>query len=378
SNCITRYSVVWQNGGTPETFTALPFTHTYTTLGAFTMRVTAIGDNGCSTTKEYIIKNESNPAGGLVSPGSTTNLCAPTPNLQFTLSNWALNSPGTNYSINYGDGSPLINLSQSDLMKNTSYYNSTNPSLSLNYPVPHIYDKTSCPSASIIATLIISNSCGTTTSTISPIVILRPPAPNFTNSPNACVNTCVQFTNTSTPAFNESCTENTMYVWNFGDGSSEYSITGAGAPNPPCHKYTSAGNYTITLTAYGYCGMVIKTGTICIEPPLVPDFTLNNNSGCSVLAVAATNTTVTTNSCTPPAYLWSVAYAPSICGSSSTSLPNQTTANASFNFTEPGIYTIKLTATNSCTPSQFITKTVTVKQPPTVTINPIASLCQNL
>ena len=376
SNCISSYSVIWQNGGTPEIFTALPFTHTYTSLGAFNMAITAIGQNGCSTTRNYTIKNESNPAGGLVSPGSTTNLCAPTPNLQFTLSNWALNSPGTKYLIDYGDASPLVNLLQSDLMQNTLYYNSSNPSLSSNYPVPHIYNTSSCPSASITATLKISNSCGTTNSTISPIVILKPPVPNFTNPTNVCVNSCVQFTNTSLPASNENCLESTLYEWNFGDGSSVYSITAAGTPNPPCHTYNSPGNYTITLTTSGYCGIFIKTSTICVEPPLVPTFTLNNNVGCTPQSITATNTTVTTNSCVTSTYVWSATFLPSSCGTTIAPIPNQTTTNASFNFTEAGTYTIRLTANNSCSPSQFITKTVVVTKPPIVTIAPIPTICQ--
>ncbi|MBP2281685.1 gliding motility-associated-like protein [Flavobacterium sp. CG_23.5] len=375
SSCINSYSVLWDDGGTPQIFTSFPFTHSYTTLGAFTMAITAIGGNGCSTTKKYIIKNESNPAGGLVSPGSTTNLCAPTPELKFTLSNWALNSPGTTYTLDYGDSSPMIQLLQSDLMQNSLYYNSANPSLSSNYPVPHIYSTSSCPNASITATLKISNSCGTTNSTISPIIILRSPTSNFTNPPKACVNTCVQFTNTSTPASNEGCLESTLYEWNFGDGSSIYSTTAAGTPNPPCHTYTSPGKYTVTLTTYGYCGTSIKTGEICIEPPLVPNFTAES-SGCSPQAITATNTTVESNSCSPPTYVWSTTFVPSSCGTTIAPIPNQTSANGSFNFTEPGTYSIKLTATNSCTPSQSVIKTFTVKQPPKVTIAPIAPLCQ--
>ncbi len=376
SSCITSYSVVWHDGGTPEIFTSFPFTHSYTTLGAFTMSITAIGSNSCSTTKKYIIKNESNPAGGLVSPGSTTNLCAPTPELKFTMSNWALNSPGTTYTLDYGDSSPVIQLLQSDLMQNSLYYNSANPSLSSNYPVPHIYSTSSCPSASITATLKISNSCGTTNSTISPIVILRSPTSNFTNPAKACVNTCVQFTNTSTPASNESCLESTFYEWNFGDGSSIYSTTAAGTPNPPCHTYTSSGKYTVTLTTYGYCGTSIKTGEICIEPSLIPNFTLAESSGCSPQTITATNTTVETNSCSPPTYEWSTTFVPSSCGTAIASIPNQTGANAAFNFTEPGTYSIKLTATNSCTPSQSVIKTFTAKQPPKITIAQIAPLCQ--
>jgi hypothetical protein len=50
NSVITRYSVVCEM----EVHSIYCFySHTYTTLGAFTMTVTAIGDNGCSTTRIY-------------------------------------------------------------------------------------------------------------------------------------------------------------------------------------------------------------------------------------------------------------------------------------------------------------------------------------
>ena len=67
------------------------------------MVITALGNNGCKNSKSYVIKNVSNPLGGLNSPGSTQNLCAPTSNLQFSISNWGSNSLDTSYSIDYGD-----------------------------------------------------------------------------------------------------------------------------------------------------------------------------------------------------------------------------------------------------------------------------------
>jgi PKD repeat protein len=253
SSCITGYSVVWGDGSPVQTFTSLPFTHSYTSLGAFNMAITATG-NGCSITKNYTIKNESNPSGGLVSPGSTTNLCSPTPSLNFTLANWGNNSPSTTYSVNYGDGSPAVNLLQSDLMQ-TPFYNATTPSASQPYSVPHSYNSTSCPGTGITATLNITNTCGSTNSTISPITILRPPTPNFTNPAAACVNTCVSITNTSTPSLNEGCIENTLFRWDFGDGSPVFQQFATGIPNPPCHTYAAPGNYTIKLTTQGYCGV---------------------------------------------------------------------------------------------------------------------------
>ena len=380
SNCITSYNIDWGDGSTQQTFTTPPFTHTYTNLGAFNMVITSISSNGCSISKTYVIKNESNPAGGLVSPGSTTNLCAPTPNLQFSISNWALNSPSTTYTIDYGDNTPLINFLQTDLI-NSTYYNASNPSLSSNYPIPHIYNITSCPNANITAKLTISNSCGTTESTISPIIILRPPSPDFTNPSVACVNTCVTFTNTSNPAYNENCSVSTLYEWDFGDGTGIYSITSSGIPNPPCHIYTSPGVYTITLTAYGYCGVFTKTGTICIESPLEPQFTLSTNSGCIPLSVSATNITDTTNQCSTPSYTWEITYVSGNCGSSSaytyTGGTSSTSLNPSFIFTESGNYTIKVTSSNTCGIVSSNVQNIIVKKPPTVEINNISNICQS-
>ena len=120
------------------------------------MIITALGSNGCSNSKTYVVKNVSNPSGGILSPGGTTDMCIPTPLIQYTIGNWATNSPGTTYSIDYGDGSPILNLNQDDMVK-TPHYISTNPSASANYPVPYSYQTNSCPNTEFIIKLIVSN-----------------------------------------------------------------------------------------------------------------------------------------------------------------------------------------------------------------------------
>lgn len=92
STCITSFSINWGDGSVQNN-ASFPASHTYTRLGAFDMVITAIGANGCVNSKTYKVKNESNPAGSLSSPGSTTNLCAPTPDLAFAISSWGNNSP---------------------------------------------------------------------------------------------------------------------------------------------------------------------------------------------------------------------------------------------------------------------------------------------
>lgn len=372
STCVSSYSVNWGDGNT-QNITSFPISHTYSTIGAYSMVITALGNNGCSNSKTYIIKNVSNPLGGLNSPGSTQNLCAPTANLQFAISNWGTNSLDTTYTVNYGDGTPPIILTQVQ-MAASSYYNATNPSGSTNYPIPHIYTTTSCPASSFQVTLDVTNACGTTPFTLGNISILIKPAADFTVPSNRCVNTSVLFTNTTTNGYGQNCSQGSIYTWNFGDGTPTIT-TPLGPPQNINHTFTSPGTYTVTLTAQNFCGTTTKTKVICIEPPLVPQFTLNNNTGCIPFTVTATNTTSLVNQCSTPTYLWTVSYVAGFCGTSITPIPNQTTVNAAYNFTVPGTYTITLTVSNSCSPSQTISQTVVVKKPPTASINSIPNSC---
>lgn len=377
STCISSFSINWGDG-IIENNVVFPISHTYSSLGAYSMVITAKGINGCDNSKTYIIKNVSNPLGGLNSPGSTQNLCAPTPNLQFSISNWGTNSLDTSYTVNYGDGTPLLVLTQNDLV-HSSYFNTTTPSLSANYPIPHIYTTSSCPAPSFQVKLDVTNACSTTPFTLGSISVLTKPVANFTAPPKGCVNTNILFTNTTIAGYGQNCDQKSIFTWDFGDGTiitSPLSLS-----QNINHIYALPGIYMVTLTAENICGKSqVIPQQICIEPPLAPNFTLNTASGCianvsgSALSVVATNTTpLIVSSCTPPTYVWSVTYASAYCGTSIAPIANQTTTDASYNFTEPGTYTIKLTATNSC--GDFVTtKTVTVKKPPIISaINGILS-----
>jgi PKD repeat protein len=372
STCVTSYTINWGDGNTENNVT-FPKSHIYNQLGAYTMTITALGANGCSNSKSYIIKNVSNPLGGLNSPGATQNLCAPTANLQFSISNWGTNSLDTTYSADYGDGTTLF-LTQGDLNAST-FYNVTNPGLSANFPIPHVYTASNCPVPSYEVKLIVTNVCGPTPFSVGNITILTKPEADFTVPNKACVNSPVLFTNTTISGFGLNCNLNSIYKWNFGDGTPVIT-TSTGVPQNITHIYTTPATYSITLIAEGFCGITTTTKTICIEPPLTPLFTLNTNAGCAPLAVTATNTTNLASQCETPTYLWEVSYAAGFCGTSVPAIANQTTANATFNFTEAGTYTITLTTTNSCG-NTTTSKTVEVRKPPVISINPIANSCVN-
>lgn len=369
STCISSYNVDWGDGSAVETGVTFPTTHTYTQLGSFNMEITGIGTN-CDNTVTYLIKNSSNPTGSIVNPGNTVNLCTPVDPIEFAIGSWATNPPDTNYFVDYGDGT--IETYTQNQLESSPYFNSADPINSQDFPIPHTYTETSCPNSYTVF-LSIFTSCGQTNLTAGPIIILRKPEVAFEDPPNSCVNTPVAFKNTSLDGYSNNCSINDGYFWDFGDG-----ITST--DRNPTHTFTTIGNFTVSLYAENSCGVTdTVTKTICIEPELVADFTLDDNNGCSPFDVQATDTTDLTGSCGGVSYLWEVFYSAGFCGSgvaqwSFTNGTDENSASPSFEFVSAGTYTLQLTTTNTCGNS-VTSQTVEVKRPPTVSINNIPDFC---
>jgi len=362
--CITSYTINWGDGTGTQTIASFPTTHLYTQVGAFNLVVTAVGTNGCVSTKTYIVANQLNPAGGLGTLGATTGLCAPS-TIPFIINNWQNNSPGTTYVLNFGD----------------------NTSVTLNHPlnaagvsdtVYHQYTTSSCPSATFTATLLVINACDSTPYTAGNIQVRIAPVASFTSSPDpGCAGQSVCFTNTTVSgSYGNNCSTITAFAWDFGDPASGANNTST--LQNPCHTFSAPGTYTVTLTSSNPCGPSVFTKQVCIAAPPVPSFTIDNAIGCAPLNVIATNTSVITNSCSQLTYLWSVTYAAGFCGTipawSFTNATNANSVNPSFQFTGPGTYTITLAVTNPCG-TFTTTRIVTVKKPPTVVINAITNIC---
>ncbi|GAA4947740.1 hypothetical protein GCM10023314_21300 [Algibacter agarivorans] len=370
ATCINSYDVDWGDGSAIETTVTFPATHTYTQLGSFNMRITGNGSN-CDNTVIYLIKNSSNPTGAIVNPGNTVNLCTPVNPIEFAIGSWATNPPDTNYFVDYGDGN-TESYTQTQLEAST-YFNATDPVNSQDFPIPHTYTETSCPNSYTVF-LAITTSCGQTNLTAGPIIILRKPEVDFEDPPTSCVDTPIQFNNNSLDGYSNDCSVNDGYFWDFGDGSPISTLRN------PSHIYTVPGTYTISLYGENSCGATNTiTKTICIEPELIPEFTLSTNNGCSPLAIQTTNTTDLSESCGGETYLWEVAYSSGFCGNNPTqwSFTNGTDENSaapSMSFDTAGTYTLTLTTTNSCG-SNSISETIEVKRPPITTINPIVNFC---
>ncbi|MEI7508080.1 MAG: PKD domain-containing protein [Flavobacterium sp.] len=376
----TNYIIDW--GDTSPNFTNTSWTsltHTYQ-IGLYYLNYTISGNNGCSITRTFVVFVGSNPAVSLGNPGNT-DICNSN-SLTFPITGTSNNPPGTTYTVTFNDGStPQV----------------------FNHPPPtsvtHTFTSSSCGTTSsdgsnsypnsFSANIVATNPCSTSSVGVVPIYVSANPQADFTSPSTKCINTPVCLTNTSIgnqvisntcspPSIVWSISPSTGFTINSGSLGNDFGSTDAslwlGGSNNICINFTIPGTYSISIKTGNKCGINTKTKTICIEPPITPLFILNNTNGCTPLNINATNSTDLTNQCSTTTYLWQVTHNPIYCASTTVMIPNQTTPNATYNFTESGEYSIKLTMTNSCG-SVSTTQVVTVKKPPTSSIASISNAC---
>ena len=177
------------------------------------------------------------------------------------------------------------------------------------------------PAANTNLLLVVKRVSGSGTFILSPSGPLVPPVVDFRGGPtNGPAPLVVTFTNLTTGATNHS--------WTFGDG-------GVSGIANPVHTYTNAGIYNVTLTSIGPGGTNSLTRpnyvTVTNAPPPVASFVGGPTNG-----VAALNVTFTNLSSNASSYNWNF-------GDGKTS----TATNPSNTYTNPGTYTVSLTAIGS-------------------------------
>ena len=295
------YNWDFGDGGTS---TAQNPTHTYATDGTYTVTLTATNPCGTSTFSQTVVIVTPPTAGFTANP---TSGCAPL-TVQFTS---ASSANTVNYNWSFPGGNPANSTTQNPLVV---------------YNAPGTYS----------VTLIVSNSAGSDTITLTNYIIVNPgPNAGFTSAINGAT---AAFTNTSTNA--------TSYNWDFGDGQ------GSTAQNPT-HTYTNDGIYTVTLTAANVCGTNTFTQTVTIVTPPTAGFTASPTSGCGPLTVQFTST----SSANANTFNWS--FPGGTPSSSNAQHPTVT-------YAAPGTYSVTLTVSNSAG-SNTATQTnyITVNPAPT-------------
>lgn len=399
---VSNYVISWGDT-TSETFTSSSGnpSHTYP-IGYYTISIQMNLTNGCSVIKTYPVFVGSSPSPATMALFvNQANGCIPHIT-EFTFNVPSTNVNGTTYVVSWGDGTPdetYIHPVSVSTLKHTYNISSCGKNVVLNGVT---YSNAFQP------TVITQNPCSTPQPSSSGVIYIgQGPNASFTPSSNntsvkICTSQPLQLNNTSDfgltiPTTGATCSKDSPFYWVITPSTAGlWTASGLGTNNgdinditnwtlgsmTPSVTFNVPGTYTITLRVKNSCGDNSVSQTFCVEPPLAPTFTITTNSGCIPLSVVTNNTTVPINSCSPPVYTWSVSYAASSCGTTSaytyTNGTSATSASPSFNFTEAGTYTIVLTATNSCSPPQIATKIITVKKPPTVSINPILDICQTL
>lgn len=161
------------------------------------------------------------------------------------------------------------------------------------------------------------NACGSD-SEIETMYVNPPVVAAFTTQDTLCIGQSSVFSNASTGT-------NLSYSWDFGDGSPVDNTLN------PIHTFSSAGNYTVTLTVNGYCGTSIASFFVTILPYPIVDFTPTPSQICSGETISITN-----NSTTEGTFSWNF-------GTGSTPATSNLYNPGTISYTGSGTSTINLT-----------------------------------
>jgi PKD repeat protein len=277
--------------------------HTYSTVGTFTVSLTSTNAGGSDneTKTNYIVATPPPPVANF--SGVPTSGVLP---LVVNFTDSSSNTP-TSWSWDFGDPPSGVN--------NTS--TAQNPSHTYN--ISGLY--------TVILTATNGGGSDNETKTNYITVTAPPGQADFTAIPisgNAPLN--IQFVDLSGNS-------PTSWLWDFGDPASDSENTAI--IQNPSHVYVNPGVYSITLTATGPDGSQVKTRhnyiTVLISPPIA-DFSFTPIVGFVPLTVTFANES--TNS--PVSFLWDF-------GDGATSVE----VSPTHIYTEAGIFNVTLTATNT-------------------------------
>ena len=307
-------------------------------------------------------------------------------NIDISMVGIGRNYNGSKYTIDFGDGSPLITLTHAQLIANPI--------------IVHTFLAVSCSETDsyfVVKEKLynegVNNSCSAyeqnglgvekkVNTSIAPIA-------DFILAPKQCIDKNINAINQTTVGSygKAGCLHVVLYTWSFKkpnssifttiDNSSIYT----GWINNVTHDLTIPssfvtlpGCWTIKLVAQNpdLCQTEsTKEKTIKIEAKLIPSFTNSPQSPiCPNTKVQFTNTSNVVNlPCQEPTYLWTVSPSTGVQFVSPSTSASQ---DPLILFTQAGIYTVTLSATNSCG-TEFFSKTIEVTGSPTVSF-PSSSL----
>jgi hypothetical protein len=264
----------WSNGATTQSITV-------TNNGSFTV---SLSNGGCTVTSTPVVVTVNSMPFVSIGVTNSIGLCVGQ-TVAFSInainpSTNAPNSPGTTYTLVVSDNpsSPTV---LTDIQGTQT--------------IPHTFTTSSCgqpaignfPANAFYANVVASNACGTTLSSVSPIVVSSSPIANFeVSSTTVCTNSVLTIDNTgvagnSISGVNNSapfaCVSNSMFYYTItpSTGWTSSTLGAAGIPSGNWAGITSAaelatvtftapGMYTITQKYQNGCGTSTLSQTILV------------------------------------------------------------------------------------------------------------------
>lgn len=292
------YRWVLGNGATPATSTSQHPSAVYSTPGTHNVTLEVINSKGCKSSKTIASYVTVNNIPQFDFNASQTEFCTGGGSATYAVSAITGAAGPYSYSWNLGNGTSAV-------AAPTQAYSGTGP---VQYTVS--------------LTITAANGCSNTVTKTNYIKIHNP-KPAFTAPASACVNTPVNFTNSSTG--------NTNVSWNFGDG-----LGVSGAVNPT-YTYTFAGTFTVILTASQGACHATTSKTITIHPLPNPIINQSPKNPCPAPQTITFSTTPAMSS-----YSWTFQNTTGM-QTSNGSAPSQT-------YTQNGLFPfeVKITDGNGC------------------------------
>ncbi|RYD56894.1 MAG: PKD domain-containing protein [Sphingobacteriales bacterium] len=277
-------------------------THTYTTAGTYTAKLTFTTSTGCSTTVQKVLNYGNQPTAAF--SASDTSVC-----------------PGT--AVSFINASTGAN-SYVWLFDDNTTSTQANPTKT--------YNRADAYSVSLVA---INNGCTDTVKKHNYINVLLPEA-KFKTSFNCASRKTVTFADSSRGA--------NTYFWKFGDGST------ATTSGTVTHTYTTYGTYTAKLTVTNTATGCTHTSTSNLDIyGIAPQFAVNDSTAChgSILTFGAA---VSNNY---NSYTWRFGDGASQSGAS--------VDTAYYAYPDNGTYSVKLIVADKNGCKDSVTKTAYVK-----------------
>ncbi|MFN5910335.1 MAG: hypothetical protein ACK45H_03275, partial [Bacteroidota bacterium] len=397
----SQINIDWGDG-TPNTNLTAPvagnFGHLYNGAAGNErlITITVTLPNGCSFSNTYGVFLGVQPTINISGNGSEA--CLPN---NYTFNLLSNNIPNTDYQIVFSDNSTPVNLTTPFSPLITHEF--TGSSCGTNSSVPGPGGSTIQYQNAFAATVIATNACGNTFSTIGPIYVSEGVSADMELTPGetVCINEVATFENTSDPGyynFQGICDSTNAFFWSISPNNGYTLQPGSslgigtdpfwpfwtnGTPTIDV-AFNTPGTYDVQLVIANGCNTDTITRTICVVGPLIADFDIPLSSACAPVNITPDNNTDEPLCNIGELFDWEVTLVePATCGSGPGVSPATSTLfEPQFNFTEPGVYQIELTASlnplipgTQCLPTTHV-EFITIKDDPVVQLQNPPNICE--